>query len=156
MRRKLYRSAIIFFVLLAVSTPAGGQRATEWHIKTLAQLGGQTFLGAGFGVAHRTNGRMRLGLGLNAGTLDGAVAIRPELIGSFHLNPYRREGVSPYAGAGVAVTYSDGDTREYIVAVLGLESRPGTRRGWFVEVGFGGGARLAAGIQMRNRRTRSR
>jgi hypothetical protein len=99
---------------------------------------------------------MRVGVALNAGDLEGNAAVRPELLGSFHLNPFKRQGVSPYAGGGVAAVFAEGLSREYIVAFVGLESRPGRAFGWFAEVGFGGGARLAAGVQLRKRGTRAR
>jgi hypothetical protein len=99
---------------------------------------------------------MRVAVVLNAGDLEGNLAVRPELLGSFHLNPFKRQGVSPYAGGGVAAVISDGNSREYMVALMGLESRPGRSFGWFVEAGLGGGARLAAGVQFRRRRTRAR
>ena len=123
---------------------------------TLANVGGDRFLGGGLGLALRTNGRMRVGVSLNAGDLEGSVAVRPELLGSFHLNPYKRQGVSPYAGGGVAAVFAEGPTREYMVAFVGLESRPGRSVGWFAEVGLGGGARMMAGVQYRKRRNRTR
>ena len=123
---------------------------------TLANVGGDRFFGGGLGFALRTNGRMRVGVSLNAGDLEGSVAVRPELLGSFHLNPYKRQGVSPYAGGGVAAVFAEGPTREYMVAFVGLESRPGRSVGWFAEVGLGGGARMMAGVQIRKRRNRAR
>jgi hypothetical protein len=33
--------------------------------------------------------------------------------------------------------------------VLGVEQAPGRRRGWFIESGFGGGARVAVGWRTR-------
>lgn len=147
---------LIVVGLLLLPTFVRAQRATEWQIHSLANVGGERFLGGGVGIALRTNGRMRVGVVLNVGDLDGTAAIRPELLGSFHLNPYKRQGVSPYAGGGVAVVVTDGATREYIVALLGLESRPGRSVGWFAEIGVGGGARVAVGVQYRKRRGRAR
>jgi hypothetical protein len=132
------------------------QRAAEWQFHAMANVGADRFLGGGVGLALRTNGRMRVGVVLNAGDLEGTAAVRPELIGSFHLNPYKRQGVSPYAGGGVAAIFANGTTREYIVALVGLESRPGRPAGWFAEVGIGGGVRVAAGVQYRKRRRRAR
>ena len=151
------RSRCLCLVLpLVLPTLLLAQRATEWQVQSMANVGGDRFLGGGVGLALRTNGRMRVGLVLNAGDLEGAAAVRPELLGSFHLNPYKRQGVSPYGGGGVAALFTEGSTREYIVAFLGLESRPGRAFGWFAEVGLGGGARLAAGVQYRKRRARAR
>ena len=141
---------------MSVPLIVAAQRATEWQVHALANVGGDRFLGGGVGLALRTNGRMRVGVVLNAGDLEGTAAVRPELLGSFHLNPYKRNGVSPYAGGGVAAVFTKGDTREYIVAFVGLESRPARSLGWFAEVGIGGGVRVAAGLQYRKRRTRAR
>ncbi len=45
-------------------------------------------------------------------------------------------------GAGV-------EDQGYIVLTLGVESRPGSGGGWFVEGGVGGGVRLAGGYRWR-------
>ena len=141
---------------MAIPMFVRAQRATEWQFHTLANVGSDRFLGGGVGLALRTNGRMRVGAVLNVGDLEGTAAVRPELLGSFHLNPFKRQGVAPYAGGGVAVVLAKGTTREYIVAFVGLESRPGRPVGWFAEVGIGGGARMAVGVQFRKRRRRAR
>ena len=150
------RHLLFAFALVVAPISLEAQRATEWQLHAMANVGGDTFLGGGIGFALRTNGRMRVGVTASAGDLEGAAAIRPELLGSFHLNPFKRQGVSPYASAGVAAVFSDEYSRWYIVALVGIESRPGTAFGWFVEAGLGGGARLAAGVQYRKRRTRAR
>jgi len=152
----LRKTSLILFGLMAIPLYVSAQRATEWQFHTLATVGGDRFLGGGVGLALRTSGRMRVGVALNAGDLEGSAAVRPELLGSFHLNPFKRQGVSPYAGGGVAAVFAEGTSREYIVAFVGLESRPGRPVGWFAEVGLGGGARVAAGVQYRNRRSRVR
>ena len=79
---------------------------------------------------------MRAGVAVSAGDLDGEPAIRPEILGSFHFNPFKRRGVSPYAGGGVAAVFSGGTSREYIVGFIGLESRPGRSFGWFAPPSF--------------------
>ncbi len=141
---------------LLAPLPSVAQSGTEWQVHSLALLGADRFLGGGVGLNLRTNGRMRWGAALNAGELEGNVALRPEVLGSFHLNPYKRRGVAPYAGAGVALVISEGTTREYILAVIGVESRPGRSRGWFAEVGVGGGARVSVGVQFRKQHARVR
>ncbi len=70
---------------------------------------------------------------------------------SYHLSPFRQRGVTPYAGGGATITFSDVESSEYILLVAGVESSPGGRRGWFVEVGLAGGLRLAAGLRLRLR-----
>ncbi len=141
---------------MLVSASVNAQRAVEWQAHAMTNLGGARFVGGGVGLALRTSGRMRVGLGMNAGDLEGVAAVRPELLGSWHLNPFKRQGVAPFAGGGVAAVFSDGASREDIVAFVGLESRPGRRVGWFVEGGLRGVARLVAGIQYRKRRNRAR
>jgi hypothetical protein len=37
----------------------------------------------------------------------------------------------------------------YITALVGIEKAPGARRGWFAEVGLGGGLRVALGMRWR-------
>ncbi len=97
---------------------------------------------------------MRAGIYTSVGAYDGETAVRIEGILSFHLNPYKRSGVSPYAGGGVALVLIQDASREYIVGVIGIEWRPGTGSGWFVEAGIGGGVRLALGHQLRRRARR--
>jgi len=53
-----------------------------------------------------------------------------------------------YAGAGVAGEVHGGDVRGLLVALLGLEARPWSGGGWFLEAGVGGGVRLAAGYRL--------
>ncbi len=85
------KTCLILVGLMVVPIIAAAQRATEWQIHGLASVGGDRFLGGGVGLALRTNGRMRVGMVLNAGDLEGSAAVRPELLGSYHLNPYKRQ-----------------------------------------------------------------
>lgn len=97
----------------------------------------------------RTAPRTRLG-GVVAGGLAGErAAARGELAAHFLLNPHAAEGVGWYAGGGVAGTLGAAEG-VWLVAVLGVEARPGGRRGWFVEGGVGGGVRVAAGWRWRS------
>ncbi|HTG83976.1 MAG TPA: hypothetical protein VL853_04170, partial [Gemmatimonadales bacterium] len=93
----------------------------------------------------------RLALTLAAGTADGDVAFRGELLGHFLLSPRATHGVGFYAlgGAAVADVESTGDTQGHMVLGLGMESRPGARSGWALEAGIGGGLRIAAGYRWR-------
>ena len=150
------REFLVAFSLLVPAVMAHAQRAIDVQLQSIATVGGEEFLGVGVGLGLRTSGRMRVGLILNAGALDSLAAVRPELIGSFHLNPFKRQGVSPYAGGGVAAVFTENASREYLVAFVGLEARPGRSFGWFAEAGIGGGARVVAGIQFRRRRNRAR
>lgn len=150
-RRSLPLAAV---VMVIVPHAVRAQRALEVQVQAVTALAHQRFVGGGFGVALRTNGRMRLGAYLNGGDYGGVRAARPELTAFFHLNPFKRTGVSLYAGGGIALIITGSETREYLMGALGLEWKPGSGRGWFLEAGFGGGVRLAAGYQLRRRHRR--
>jgi hypothetical protein len=107
---------------------------------------------AGLGLNWREGrGRSRAGLALLGGAAeDGRAAARAELVWHFQLDPARQRGWGLYGGGGIAATVVEDDrVRPWIQAVVGAESRPGGRGGLFVETGFGGGFRLAAGWRWR-------
>ncbi len=147
------RSVIALLVgLVAAAGPAAAQGTLEWQAQGVATVTGAEFYGGGLGVAYRTAGRTRVGFLASVGDRDGAFAGRGELMLSYHLNPYKRRGLTPYAGGGLSVTLTEDASTEYILLVLGVESSPGGRFGWFAEVGVAGGVRLALGIQLRTGR----
>jgi hypothetical protein len=78
--------------------------------------------------------------------------VRGELLGHFVLSPNKLAGAGFYVAGGVAVIAGPVD-RGYLVLTLGLEDRPGSPTGWMVELGLGGGARLALGYRWRGRRS---
>jgi hypothetical protein len=69
---------------------------------------------------------------------------------SFHLDPAKQKGFTPYAGAGIAASVSRPANRGYVELLLGMEERPGRQSGLFVELGVGGGMRVAAGYRFRS------
>ena len=97
----------------------------------------------------RPPGRLGLSLSATAGGLDGAPAGRFEALALFRVTPQATAGVRPYAGAGAALLARQARSDGYLALVLGAESRPAAKRGWFLEVGVGGGVRAAAGIRLR-------
>ncbi len=107
---------------------------------------------AGAGVFADAGLYARLGLVAGAGVVrarsdrgSGAVgAARVEALGRFHLDPLRQGARGVYAGGGVAAAWREGARPAWeLVALLGVEGAP--RRGVApaLEVGFGGGARVA-------------
>ena len=98
--------------------------------------------------AIRTSHRTRISAALGAGVSDGDGALRGELLAHFLLNPTRRTGAGVYGAGGIALAEVPVD-QGYVVVTLGIEGRPGSRSGWFVEGGVGGGARLALGYRWR-------
>ncbi len=84
------------------------------------------------------------------GSADGHAALRLEATAQFLVLPGALSGLSPYAGVGVAYV----GAHPYrgvgvLVALVGVEAAAGRRRGWFGELGFGGGLRVRAGYRWR-------
>lgn len=148
--------ALVVLGLVLQPGIASGQTVAEWQVQAVGTVLAARFIGGGVGVAARPAGRLRAGLSVSVGGEEGEVAGRGELLVSFHLDPLRRRGVSPYLGGGAAVEMTDERVREYVLVVLGVESSPGGRMGWFFESGVGGGVRISAGIRMRGLRRRGR
>jgi len=136
---------------LCVAWPVAGQRGTEWQAGAVGALSSSTYMGAGASWARRA-GRVRASLGATVGALDAQAAARGEVLLGSVLTPGRRRGAGVYAVGGVAVTGTADAHTERLVAALGIEGTPGGRRGWFLEVGVGGGVRVAAGYRWRTLR----
>jgi len=139
--------------LLLAAAPAVA-RAQGWHETQLWAVGLDSrpaVFAAGLGVAWRDAGRTRIGGALAGGTTDdGHAALRAEAAWHFLLDPGRGRGLALYGGGGIALTAVDGGSaRAFVQAVVGVETGPGARAGWFLEAGFGGGARVATGIRWR-------
>lgn len=94
-------------------------------------------------VAWRIAGRDRLVALLGAGTRGAGWLGRGEVAWQVMLDPHRRSGVSPFAGAGIAVE-RDTVWREWVMLEAGVMIRPGAGPGWSLSLGLGGGLRLMA------------
>ncbi len=150
------------FALIAVCVgTVEAQRAWEGQAHALVTLvpgsereanaAARRFVGAGGGVGLRTSGRLRASAAVSVGDAEGRLAIRPEAVVTFLLNPYKAGGVTPYAGGGLAAVFASGGGAEYLILVIGMETNPGRASGFFAEGGVGGGVRLAAGWRVRSR-----
>ncbi|MSR06102.1 MAG: hypothetical protein EXR93_03390 [Gemmatimonadetes bacterium] len=114
----------------------------------MATFAATRFLGGGIGLGIRPPGRLGFFFGASAG-LEGVAALRAEALAVFRLSPYTTAGVRPYASAGLALLAREARADGYITIVAGIESTPAGKRGWFVELGVGGGVRVSAGIRIR-------
>ncbi|HEU4800753.1 MAG TPA: hypothetical protein VFS94_08980 [Gemmatimonadales bacterium] len=138
--------------LLAVTSPC------SLRAQAFVELGGQALVLArdpavfagGVHAAVRTTPRTRFMATLSGGSLDGEALGRAEGLGHFLLNPLDPSGVGLYGGGGLGWEFLEG-SRGYVVLLLGLEGNPGGRSGWFLEGGWGGGARISAGWRWRFR-----
>lgn len=148
--------AWILAFLLAACVPGQvlAQGWTETQVWAVAVASRPGFAGAGFGLASRDASRSRLGAAAAAGLLEsGGAAGRLELAWHFLLDPVRTRGAAVYGGGGLVLASGEGGRlRARLQLTIGAESGPAARRGTFVEVGVGGGARLAAGVRLRTRR----
>ena len=104
--------------------------------------------GLGFTVPNGIYVRSGFVAGVGAGRhgIEG----RTDFVSRFSLDPFRQSRWAPYAGAGVSGRYRselDGGSRAYLMILLGVEGPLplGSTEGWVpaVEVGLGGGARVA-------------
>ena len=136
--------------------PAPSQRltATEVGAGAMVVVARRWFSGGEIGVARRPGGQGRFTLTAAGGTYDGAAGVRLAASAQFLLEPGARTGPSLYGGFGIAFA---GATSErgagYLTAVVGLESAPARAAGWYAELGFAGGVRLAAGRRWRRLRS---
>jgi len=135
-------------ILVAAAPAVDAQSTLELQVQGVGVVTGTQFYGGGLGAALRPAGHMRIGLTASIGDLEGTLGGRGTLQVTYHLEPFRRRGVTPYAGGGVSLLVVS-DTREYLILLLGVESGPFSPRGWFVEVGITGGAFVSAGVRLR-------
>lgn len=145
------RAALAALWCLAAA-PAAGQQltATEASAGALATLSARPFWGAAAALGRRLDNQTRVVGAGAAGMLGGNGAVRLEGQVQLIVNPSGRGGAGLYAGAGLAWQGALGVRGGgYVTALLGLESAPGARRGWYAEVGLGGGVRLAVGARWR-------
>ena len=140
--------ALLF--VLSVNEVKAQNPTTIWQVQALGTSASSRFLGAGMGVGRRAGGRLTYQFSLTPGVVRSSLAVRSEGLLAFSLDPARRDGVSPYGGGGIAVLMTSESTAAFLVLMVGLESAPQTRSGWFAELGLGGGVRGSVGWRIRN------
>lgn len=144
------RSALL--LLAALAAPASAQRrgVGEAGAAGVATFARQDLVGAGVSLGYRPGTQGRLAVLVAVGDLDGRTGLRAEATVQFLLNPGARRGVTLYGAAGAAFVGAQGIRGAgYMTVFLGLEQGATRVRAWFAEAGFGGGARLAAGVRWR-------
>jgi|SRR2546423_14077628 len=105
---------------------------------------------AGLGLTVPAGIYLRTGLVAGVGAGRHGAEGRTDLVSRFSLDPFRQSRWAPYAGGGISGRYRsdrDGGSRAYLLIFIGVEGGIPLRQteGWVpaVEVGLGGGARLA-------------
>jgi len=124
--------------------------ATELSLGAAAAVARETFVGGELGLARRTSTESRIALALAGGGVAGEAAARAQLTLQLMVNSFARTGVGLYGGLGAAFSARRGSPGQgYVAILLGVESAPGRRQGWYGELGLGGGFRAAAGWRVR-------
>src|SRR5256885_3731244 len=135
---------------VAVSARAQAGSATEIGAGATVVLAHRAFRGPEVGVARRSGGQGRFAFTAACGDYERAPGVRLEATAQFLLRPAERSGIGPYGGLGLAFVGSDGARgASYLTALLGVDTGPGARAGWYAELGLGGGVRLALGRPFR-------
>jgi len=145
------RSALLLAAAAAAAPArAGAQSVTETQVWGTATASKPAFYGGGFGFAWRDAQRDRLAPALAIGTFgDGRFGVRADLAYHFLLDPVKRSGSAVYGGGGLTAAVRQGRVVPYLLLVLGVENAPGGNGGSFLEIGVGGGARIAVGYRWR-------
>lgn len=151
-RWRAAKAAVCLLGLAVVAAEAQrpGGLQPEARLDVLASR--RTALHAGVGVSAAVERYVRLELLAAAGASwrrGGAVgSARVDGVARFMLDPEFAAPWAPYAGGGIGARWDAGDGwRGVFIALLGVE---GPRWGSvvpFVEIGYGGGARVGAGLR---------
>lgn len=141
--------SLLFLVsVLAFQSPQ--LTATELSLGGATVIAHRAFVGAELGLARRPSDDSRVALALAGGTVAERPAARAQLTLELLVNPAVRGGPGFYAGVGGAFMARRGSPGQGFLAVLlGCEAVPGRRQGWYLELGFAGGVRVAAGWRSR-------
>jgi hypothetical protein len=134
--------------IVAWVAPAAAQHGREIGVQATVTVSDPALAVAGAYAALRTSARTRVSVNLGAGIAAGEPAGRAEVLGHFLLNPGQPKGAAFYFAGGLAAVTGP-VPGGYLVVSAGLEERPGRHAGWALEVGVGGGFRVAAGYRWR-------
>jgi hypothetical protein len=143
-----WRELLMAGAALTWADIGAAQQIRELGVQAIGTFSDPGLLVAGGYAALRTAGRTRLSLSLAAGTSDAEVAVRGELLAHFLLSPEERRKPAFYLAGGIAGV-GGAVSRGYLVLTAGLEQAPRARSGWALELGVGGGARVALGYRWR-------
>jgi len=143
------RAGFALAAALAAAAPCRAQ-VREVQVWGLAVASRPALYAAGVGLAWRDEQRSRIAPAVAFGPLgNGRLGARADLAIHFLLDPAKRAGTAIYGGGGLTAAVAGGRVTPYALLVLGAENAPGGAGGSFVELGVGGGVRLAIGYRWR-------
>jgi hypothetical protein len=134
--------------LLLAADRVESQVRQEWGAQVTAASGRPAFLGGGVLWGWRPGVRDRMMLHGAVGAAEHQAALRVEAVWHFMLNPRTESGVAAYVGGGIGGQFA-ATNHGWLLVTVGLEQKPGAKRGWTVELGLGGGVRFAVGYRWR-------
>ena len=144
------RSALLVLPALAAAAPGRAQSLSEAQVWGVAVASRPAFYGGGFGLGWRDEQRDRIAPAVAFGSFgDARFGVRADLAYQFLLDPARKTGSALYGGGGLSVAVRRGRLVPYVLLEVGLENAPGGRGGSFLELGVGGGLRVAIGYRWR-------
>jgi hypothetical protein len=143
-----WNELLVLGAVLTMSERGAAQQARELGVQIIGTLSDPTLAVAGGYAALRASARSRISASLAAGVADGEWAGRGELLGHFLLGPGERRRPGFYVAGGLAGVVG-AVHRGYLVLTAGVEAQPGTDSGWALELGVGGGFRVALGYRWR-------
>jgi hypothetical protein len=149
------RAVVAFTLVLAIlwPLPVCAQTPTQ-SVQSEVRVDGfvarSSGVEAGYGISIPAGIYLRTGLVGGVGAGRHGVESRADFISRFSLDPFRQSRWAPYAGAGLSGRFrasADGGSKAFLLVFLGLEGPLPYAKlsGWVpaVEVGLGGGARVA-------------
>lgn len=135
-------------MIASTATAQGAPAVTGVQGHVLTTISDEALVGGGLGVEVRTAARVALIGTATVGRLSGSTGFRGEGLIVYRVTPGQGPGLAAYGGGGVT-WQRFAASREYLVAVFGVERSTEGGSGWFVEIGVGGGLRTALGFRIR-------
>jgi len=94
---------------------------------------------------------LRAGLVGGLGSSRDGLSGRIDVVGRFHLDPFRESRWAPYAGGGLTTRFDEGSkARGYLLIVFGIDGPSSGGMTTSVEAGLGGGGRIGIFIRRAN------
>lgn len=150
-RRPFVAALPVMFALCLLFANGGEAQTTSAasnglapEVRVDAIVARETAVHAGVGFASRLSTYVRAGIVGAAGLSGGSPSGRVDAVARFLLDPFRESRWGPYGGGGLSVRFDDGrGTRGYMLIFFGAEGPLDRGFSPAIEVGLGGGARLA-------------
>ncbi|MBA3341350.1 MAG: hypothetical protein H0T48_05895 [Gemmatimonadaceae bacterium] len=135
---------LIFAKEVGAQTTSVANQGLSPEVRVDAIFARETALHAGIGLATPLGTYVRAGVVGAAGVSNGSPSGRVDAVVRFLLDPFRETKWGPYGGGGLSTRFGDGRAARALMLIFFGAEGP-LNRGFSpaIEVGLGGGARLA-------------